>query len=67
MAKRFDPSQHFEQSRLPCPIGTNQPKPFSLRDVQIKIGEQGADPKVFRRIHQADQTHGLSAETWASR
>ena len=57
----FAARQHLQQGGLAGAVRADQAKPFTLTDVQFKIGKQGADAEVLGGTHKADQTHEVRA------
>ena len=55
----FVACQHFQQGGFAGSVGTNQSQSFTLSNVKIQFGEEGADSEILGRTHQADQTHGV--------
>ena len=59
----FDTRQHLQQGGLTGTVRADQPQPFTFPDVQLKIGEQGADAEVLGGTHKADQTHEVRVDS----
>ena len=56
-AKGLKAGQNLQQRGLPRSVRADQAKAIAFRDMEIQIGEEGADAEVLGGTHQADQAH----------